>query len=332
VEKPPPKFASKLLLALASVLFFLCLLEAASRLYFNRALERHPEYLRELLVEPDSRCIYRLRPGVSVKDARVLKFDRYFRPTVELRVDVSVNSKGFRDEEFSRKPPGVKRVFCLGDSITYAEEVAARDAYPKVLERLLGGKAEVINAGVFGYSTLQILGRLEEVLGYEPDVVVIQFPVNNAGREAVPDRELVGRSVGLSRLLHKSRLFFLLSRFFGRTGRRGDVIRVQPEESRAHLEAMAKLCRERGVKVIFLFPAHQPWQPEYDFPVLRPQYLRGLRQVAARYNIEVLDMQRKLEELGLDALLVDDCHLTKEGHRQVAEALLPAVREALGGD
>lgn len=193
-----PRDSRKRLLATVVSVAFTCsllaLAEASARLYFNRRVARDPRYLRELLVVPDRRTIYRLRRGVEAKNVSVMKFDRYFRPTIILRTTIIINSKGFRNAEFGRKALRAKRVFCLGDSITFGGEVPVEKTYPGVLDKLLGEKVEVINAGVFGYSTLQIMGQLERVLKLEPDAVIVQFPVNNAGRERVPDRERVGKA------------------------------------------------------------------------------------------------------------------------------------------
>lgn len=76
-------------------------------------------------------------------------------------VEVRINSRGLRDREVAyEKAPGVFRVLVLGDSFTEGPHVDLADTYPKRLERLLEGagqRAEVINAGVGGYSTDQEL-------------------------------------------------------------------------------------------------------------------------------------------------------------------------------
>lgn len=95
------------------------------------------------------------------------------------------NSKGFRNTtEFPyAKPPGVVRVLCIGDSHTQGYEVGQDATFSATLQRYFGNeavKAEVINAGVSGFSTAEALVFLEnEGFKYEPDVVVLGFFAND---------------------------------------------------------------------------------------------------------------------------------------------------------
>jgi hypothetical protein len=99
------------------------------------------------------------------------------------------NSRGLRDaREFAyEKPPGTLRVLALGDSHTQGYEVRQEATFSAVLERYLnthlharGGKAEVLNAGVSGFSTAEAAAYLEaEGHRYQPDVVVLGFYAND---------------------------------------------------------------------------------------------------------------------------------------------------------
>ena len=95
------------------------------------------------------------------------------------------NSKGLRDQrEFAyAKPGGTFRVLSLGDSHTQGYEARQEATYSAVLERYLarrGVRAEVLNAGVSGFSTAEALVYLEnEGYKYQPDVVVLGFYAND---------------------------------------------------------------------------------------------------------------------------------------------------------
>ena len=117
---------------------------------------------------------------------------RGIRPNAEFRhtsVDGSwtfvTNSRGLRDtREFSYdKPAGTLRVLALGDSHTQGYEVRQEATFAAVLERYLakrGVQAEVLNAGVSGFSTAEALAFLEnEGYKYQPDVVVLGFYAND---------------------------------------------------------------------------------------------------------------------------------------------------------
>lgn len=101
--------------------------------------------------------------------------------------NMGVNSKGFRDREFSvNKPKNTFRIICLGDSVTFGWPNKSEEAYAKRLEALLNEKIktyrfEVINAGVLGYASYQGLKYLEtEIIKYHPDLVTVHFGPNDA--------------------------------------------------------------------------------------------------------------------------------------------------------
>jgi hypothetical protein len=95
------------------------------------------------------------------------------------------NSRGFRNEtDFSYEKPGATlRILSLGDSQTQGYEVRQSATYSAVLERYLtarGKSAQVLNAGVSGFSTAEALAFLEnEGYKYQPDVVVLGFFAND---------------------------------------------------------------------------------------------------------------------------------------------------------
>lgn len=96
-----------------------------------------------------------------------------------------INSQGFRaNQDYSySKPANTLRVLSLGDSFTMGFEVQQQETFSEVLEKKLQAKgipAQVINAGVSGFSTAEELVFLEqEGLKYHPDVVVLGFFEND---------------------------------------------------------------------------------------------------------------------------------------------------------
>ena len=95
------------------------------------------------------------------------------------------NNRGFRDtRNFGyAKPAGALRVLVLGDSQTQGYEARQEATYSAALERYLARKgilAQVLNAGVSGFSTAEELVFLEnEGYRYQPDVVVLGFYAND---------------------------------------------------------------------------------------------------------------------------------------------------------
>ena len=112
------------------------------------------------------------------------------RDAVLMGVDVRTNSDGFRaarDYSYD-KPAGTLRVMMLGDSLTEGWGVPFDQTFPQRIERKYaekGIRAEVIDAGVGNYNTIQeVEAFLTRQYRYGPDIVVLNFFVR--GAEPVP--------------------------------------------------------------------------------------------------------------------------------------------------
>jgi len=85
----------------------------------------------------------------------------------------------FQPDSFSfKKRPGEFRVFCLGGSTVQGRPFAAETSFPTWLElSLRAGDPqrpwEVVNCGGISYAGYRLVPILEEVLGYEPDLIVL---------------------------------------------------------------------------------------------------------------------------------------------------------------
>ena len=89
-----------------------------------------------------------------------------------------INSAGFRGPPL-RTGPGIDRVFCVGDSITFGFDLNDETApYPVQLQEIVDAhghpNVNVINAGVPGYSSLNALRFIETILlPMEPRAVIL---------------------------------------------------------------------------------------------------------------------------------------------------------------
>ena len=86
-------------------------------------------------------------------------------------------------------PPGVTRVACVGDSITYGQTIKnrARDSYPARLGVLLGDGFAVRNYGVNGTTALTGGDRpyvkrpvYAKALAFKPDVLIVGLGTNDS--------------------------------------------------------------------------------------------------------------------------------------------------------
>lgn len=100
--------------------------------------------------------------------------------------NLSINSDGFRDREYSFiKPPNTFRIVMLGDSETLSIMLQEKETLARQLENLLNEKSqnlnyEVLNFGVEGYNTFQELEQLNaKGLRYDPDLIILNYVLND---------------------------------------------------------------------------------------------------------------------------------------------------------
>ncbi len=80
-------------------------------------------------------------------------------------------------------------IVALGDSLTAGFGVKEKESYPVRLEKRLqeaGHKWRVINSGVCGETSGDVLARIDEVLKLRPDIVILEIGVNDAFRGIEP--------------------------------------------------------------------------------------------------------------------------------------------------
>ncbi len=104
--------------------------------------------------------------------------------------DVSINSGGFRDQEYAlQKPEGTARIIALGDSITFGNGLPIDETWTSFLEHHLNLRVpgtEVLNFGVGGYDIDQEVRLLEtKGLAYDPDFVILAYCVNDLATVSV---------------------------------------------------------------------------------------------------------------------------------------------------
>jgi lysophospholipase L1-like esterase len=160
-----------------------------------------PPWLDSLrILESDDELVWKSRPNLHRKYIDVFSpvqaqeerasLLRQFVPTTPKYLlgkpvwEISLNSWGFRDQEFSKvKPMSTFRILCLGDSWTFGANVGQEDAYPQRLGGLLRQEIpeanfEVFNLGVLGYASYNGIRLLRKVMDLGPDLVVIGFAMN----------------------------------------------------------------------------------------------------------------------------------------------------------
>jgi len=92
---------------------------------------------------------------------------------------ITHNSSGFRGKEFSAEKK-IPRIIAIGGSTTYGVAVSDNETWPYYLDSLQNGRSEVLNFGVPGYTTVEMLIQSELfVQDYKPDIVLIHAGLND---------------------------------------------------------------------------------------------------------------------------------------------------------
>lgn len=139
--------------------------------------------------QKESGFLYNSQVGYEVKPMSFINVTEYNRRKTAPLWE-QVNSEGFRGPEYAiPKPKGVFRIMAIGDSFTQGFCVRFIHTWEQFLENALNHRAvfsnsdvryEVINAGVGGYVSWQVLARLKRrVLKYQPDLVLVAVGLND---------------------------------------------------------------------------------------------------------------------------------------------------------
>lgn len=257
------------------------------------------------------------------------------RPSTEHKPEqpgyMSVNSLGFRSEEFAaKKPQGSYRIVTLGDSCTFGDGVSNRQTYAAVTQELLrkdfpGRKIEVINAGVPGYTSYQVLKLFEtKVRGLSPDAITVYVGINDGipiprGRSDAQRGRKNARAMWIrGRLGHLRTYRFLQFLLLGPGAPAMDAsaptLRVAREELMDNLRRLYEGCVRQKITMLLLTNPSRG----------RPESENGanaiLREVSRREGVSLIDLYRAfkpLEEEGEELYDAPGGHPAPEGHRLI---------------
>lgn len=169
-KKGPLRAAGiNLLLCVTSVSIFFGGAEFLARLQYTPQ-----KYKSEGIFEYDKEKVFRLKAN---------------QHTMYFNVPITTNSFGHRGKEIPMaKPKNTKRILMIGDSVTFGNDVMDNETFSHRLEEMLnqhysrledGPVIEVINTAVPGNAPFQEYHDLKRGVKFEPDVVVMQFTLND---------------------------------------------------------------------------------------------------------------------------------------------------------
>lgn len=184
---------------------------------------------------------------------------------------IKTNASGFRGtREYASHFEGL-RIITLGDSRTYGFSVDEKETYSWVLEETLnnqGIKAEVINAGVHGYSAVQCRLYFERLLDYQPDAIVFAPGYNDRRYLVVRPADDPSSFQSIARVRKVIDVLQWSHTFFALMCELGDrkleplrnnpppldevPVRVPQSRFKEELERVAQRCKEKGIALVFL--------------------------------------------------------------------------------
>ena len=100
-------------------------------------------------------------------------------------LSVAISVTGCGSEPQQDILPAGSTVVALGDSLTYGYGANPKTAYPTVLAEL--SKWNVVNAGVNGDTSADVLTRVNEITEQNPDLVLLGVGGNDVLQRIVPD-------------------------------------------------------------------------------------------------------------------------------------------------
>ncbi len=260
------------------------------------------------------------------------------------RFVVEISSAGYRTHEFEvPKPEGMVRIVCIGGSTTVAGRTN-QETYPAFLEKKLrerfpGLAVEVLNLGVSSVTTEYWRGRLDRVLGFEPDIVVQYQAINDISWRHLPRYAREHRLRGWA---YKS---LLAQRLFPFPVEELDPYLADTLET---MGATARACNDRGVAYLgssFAAPdpqrvrgelrRHLDYNSEFWTRWFPMHSYATWAAIVARHNRLFVDFAYRShvphvlvhEKLTDPALFIDVCHFTPEGIERLADAFLPGVAD-----
>ncbi|TWU02079.1 SGNH/GDSL hydrolase family protein [Neorhodopirellula pilleata] len=167
------------------------------------------------------------------------------------------------------KPPNTRRVFVLGGSTVQGRPYASETAFAKFLELRLNSadtdrRHEVINCGGVSYASDRVERILHEVLGHQPDAIVLYIGHNEFLEDRLEDRHGQQHASSAQRWINwaagKSRAVGVLREVWTGTDLAGSSNRSTDPEG-TFFDLQTRLDREGGMRA---FRRDSSWRNQVE--------------------------------------------------------------------
>lgn len=263
----------------------------------------------------------------------------------DFSVEVRINSRGFRDDEYSENRNDKSRMLVVGDSYAWGFGVEHHERFSELLEAR-HTDWEIINTAVSGYGTDQeYLQLASKGMSYAPDAVLLLFSTtdfeDNASRVrywydkpyfSIGDGgalELRNVPVPRAPALRRLNRFLLGKSYLWRSmylgipaihrqmergkqddGESDDSSKSKFEVTRELLRAMDELCVQRGARFIVV-----------STPLRNPKKRKFMKRLAEEERFPFLALDAAFADLDSEGTFAHDPHWNAEGHAAAARAI-----------
>ena len=270
----------------------------------------------------------------------------------EFRTYVSINSQHMRDREYSiEKPAGTLRIAAMGDSFVFGWGVEAEESVSKLLEQRYMKNVPVMNFGISGYCSNQILEWLKtQALQFQPDIVLffiegdpstcvtdVKFENGRMYWAWLPRERITER--WRSFLMRHSYLFSFLSTTISDLRiRLRHILKKQPELPNSApdlrqgfdiLEELDTLSREKGFTPVIVH-FHDDHEVQTGFNPLEELQFEALKIFCRQKHLHFLDLmgplRKEWERTGRSPYFHYDPHWNKLGHEIAAKEIAAYLR------
>lgn len=236
-------------------------------------------------------------------------------------IKYTINSKGFRDKNYSYvKPNGTYRIILIGDSYVFGGSVNDNETFDYFMEKKLNEmplpKIEVLNLGVWGFNTKHEVQRLKELGSkFSPDLVLMFYFQNDLENEEMADKMMYYFTHALERLNISSEKAFLAYKNMLKTQYQTTPLNVPSEQGFQEVNNSLKELNNLHKKynfslILFAFPS----------PL---NQITNLKKVAKKYQWPFFN----LEKMGYDyknpwIVSKYDKHPSVYAHKKIADFLI----------
>ena len=127
-----------------------------------------------------------------------MQFGGRFLALASIGVAATIGMTGCSSEPQQAALPAGSTVVALGDSLTYGYGASQETSYPTVLAELT--KWTVINAGINGDTSADVLARVEDIVKQTPDLVLLGVGGNDVLQRIPPDTTRANINATVDRL------------------------------------------------------------------------------------------------------------------------------------